>query len=120
MSSFNLRAAPLIDRDPNAANPNNAPGPDVSVPDSVGPYSMGFEAHEEPAGADRVDCTNIGTSNDPYVFSSVAHGDPATPILRAYTGDPVVIRQVGLDEQVGTSGSPATGSPRNGSTRTAC
>jgi hypothetical protein len=35
------------------------------------------------------------------VFSSVAHGDPATPLLRAYVGDPVVIRQVGLDEQVG-------------------
>jgi FtsP/CotA-like multicopper oxidase with cupredoxin domain len=101
MSSFNLRAAPLIDRDPNASNPNNAPGPDVSVPDSVGNYSMGFEAKTEPAGPDRVDCTNIGTSNDPYVFSSVAHGDPATPILKAYTNDPVVIRQVGLDEQVG-------------------
>ena len=62
---------------------------------------MGFEAHEEPAGSDRVDCANIGTSNDPYVFSSVAHGDPPTPLLKAYVGDPVVIRQVGLDEQVG-------------------
>jgi FtsP/CotA-like multicopper oxidase with cupredoxin domain len=101
MSSFNLRSAPLIDRDPNAANPNNAPGPDVSVPDTVGNYTMGFMANEEPAGSDRVDCTNIGTSNDPYVFSSVAHGDPPTPLLRAYVGDPVVIRQVGLDEQVG-------------------
>jgi manganese oxidase len=101
MASFNLRAAPLIARDPNAANPNNANGPDVSVPDAVGNYTMGFEAHTEPAGADRVDCTNVGTSNDPYVFSSVAHGDPPTPLLKAYVGDPVVIRQVGLDEQVG-------------------
>jgi FtsP/CotA-like multicopper oxidase with cupredoxin domain len=101
MSSFNLLAAPLIDRDPNAANPNNTNGPDVSVPDGVGNYTMGFNADEEPAGSDRVDCTNIGTSNDPYVFSSVAHGDPATPLLKAYVGDPVVIRQVGLDEQVG-------------------
>ena len=101
MSSFNLRAAPLINRDPNAADPNNAPGPDVSVPDGVGNYNMGFEAHEEPAGSDRKDCANIGTSNDPYVFSSVAHGDPPTPLLKAYVGDPVVIRQVGLDEQVG-------------------
>src|SRR5579859_2874348 len=101
MSSFNLRAAPLINRDPNAANPNNAPGPGVSIPDGVGNYTMGFEAHEEPAGSDRVDCTAIGTSNDPYVFSSVAHGDPPTPLLKAYVGDPVVIRQVGLDEQVG-------------------
>jgi FtsP/CotA-like multicopper oxidase with cupredoxin domain len=101
MASFNLRAAPLIARDPNAANPNNANGPDVSVPDGVGNYNMGFTAEEEPAGSDRVNCTNVGTSNDPYVFSSVAHGDPPTPILRAYVGDPVVIRQVGLDEQVG-------------------
>jgi hypothetical protein len=101
MSSFNLRAAPLIDRDPNANNPANGPAPGASVPDTVGNYTMGFTAAEEPAGSDRVDCTNIGTSNDPYVFSSVAHGDPPTPLLRAYVGDPVVIRQVGLDEQVG-------------------
>jgi manganese oxidase len=124
MSSFNLRAAPLIDRDPNAANtpvpidPTSGQKEDVSVPDSVGNFSMGFEAHEESNTTpppDRVDCTNntlqgdksvgtgqgIGTSNDPYVFSSVVHGDPPTPLLRAYTGDPVVIRQVGLDEEVG-------------------
>jgi FtsP/CotA-like multicopper oxidase with cupredoxin domain len=101
MSSFNLRSAPLIDRDPNAANPNNTNGPDVSVPDGVGNYTMGFTANEEPAGSDRVNCTSIGTPNDPYVFSSVAHGDPPTPLLLAYAGDPVVIRQVGLDERVG-------------------
>jgi hypothetical protein len=101
MSSFNLRAAPLIDRDPNAANTPIPSTEDVSVPDGVGNYNLGFEAHEEPAGPDRQDCTNVGTSNDPYVFSSVAHGDPATPLLKAYVGDPVVIRQVGLDEQVG-------------------
>src|SRR5579863_9999433 len=62
---------------------------------------MGFTAGEEPAGSDRVNCGNIGTANDPYVFSSVAHGDPPTPTLLAYAGDPVVIRQVGLDERVG-------------------
>jgi manganese oxidase len=101
MSSFNLRSAPLIDRDPNALNTPIPAGESVSVPDTVGNYSMGFQANEEPAGADRVDCTNIGTANDPYVFSSVAHGDPPTPLLRAYAGDPVVIRQVGLDERVG-------------------
>jgi len=101
LSSFNLRAAPLIDRDPNAANTPIADGEDVSVPDGVGNYNMGFEAHEEPATSDRQDCTNIGTSNDPYAFSSVAHGDPPTPLLKAYVGDPVVIRQVGLDEMVG-------------------
>jgi manganese oxidase len=101
MASFNLRAAPLINRDPNAANTPIPADEDVSVPDGVGNYSMGLEAHTEPAGADEVDCTSVGTANDPYVFSSVAHGDPPTPLLKAYVGDPVVIRQVGLDEQVG-------------------
>jgi len=101
MSSFNLRSAPLIDRDPNALNTPIPDGESVSVPDTVGNYNMGFTAGEEPAGSDRVDCTNIGTANDPYVFSSVAHGDPPTPTLLAYAGDPVVIRQVGLDERVG-------------------
>jgi FtsP/CotA-like multicopper oxidase with cupredoxin domain len=101
MSSFNLRAAPLIDRDPNANNPANGPAPGANVPDTVGNYTMGFTAKQEPAGSDRVNCTNIGTANDPYVFSSVAHGDPPTPLLRAYVGDPVVVRQVGLNERVG-------------------
>jgi manganese oxidase len=101
MSSFNLRSAPLIDRDPNALNTSIPAGESVSVPDTVGNYSMGFTANEEPAGSDRVNCTNVGTANDPYVFSSVAHGDPPTPLLLAYAGDPVVIRQVGLDERVG-------------------
>src|SRR6185437_15970168 len=62
MGSFNLRAAPLIARDPNAAaNPIPA-DEDVSVPDGVGNYTMGLEAHEEPALSDEVDCTPIGTS----------------------------------------------------------
>ncbi len=93
LASFNLRAAPLIDRDP--VNTGSATPPaGAEVPDGAGNYNMGAEAGF--AG-----CTKIGTSNDPYVFSSVAHGDPATPLLKAYVGDPVVIRQVGLDEQVG-------------------
>jgi manganese oxidase len=125
MSSFNLRAAPLIDRDPNAANPNNGPAPGNSVPFGVGNYGMGYTSFTEsgvdangnvnPAPTSAVLCDpvdnigtnapggnkNVGIANDPYVFSSVAHGDPATPLLRAYVGDPVVIRQVGLDERVG-------------------
>jgi len=34
-------------------------------------------------------------------FSSVTHGDPHTPMPRAYVGDPVVIRGMGLVERVG-------------------
>jgi hypothetical protein len=39
------------------------------------------------------------TTVDPYVFSSVKYGDPMTPLLRAYAGDPVVIRTIGLNER---------------------
>jgi FtsP/CotA-like multicopper oxidase with cupredoxin domain len=36
-----------------------------------------------------------------YRFSSVTHGDPHTPTVRAYVGDPVVVRGMGLVERVG-------------------
>ena len=36
-----------------------------------------------------------------FRFSSVKHGDPITPIVRAYVGDPVVVRGMGLVERVG-------------------
>lgn len=36
-----------------------------------------------------------------YRFSSVRHGDPHTQTLRAYVGDPFVIRGMGLIERVG-------------------
>ena len=84
--SINLRAAPFKERDPN-------PGDD---------FNLGFTALDEPAGADREDCTDHINATDPYIFSSVVHGDPATPLLRAYAGDDVVIRQVGLVDQVGS------------------
>ncbi|MCH9651724.1 MAG: multicopper oxidase domain-containing protein [Deltaproteobacteria bacterium] len=36
-----------------------------------------------------------------YRFSSVMHGDPHTQTVKAYVGDPVVVRGVGLVERVG-------------------
>lgn len=36
-----------------------------------------------------------------YRFSSVTHGDPFTQEIRAYVGDPVVVRGMGLVERVG-------------------
>jgi len=36
-----------------------------------------------------------------YRFSSVTHGDPHTQEVRAYVGDPVVVRGMGLVERVG-------------------
>jgi len=45
-------------------------------------------------------CHNTITTTDPYVFSSVKYGDPRTPLFRAYVGDPVVVRTLGLGERV--------------------
>jgi hypothetical protein len=47
------------------------------------------------------DCPAINSTNDPNIFSSVTHGDPFTPLWRAYAGDPVVVRTIGLVERVG-------------------
>jgi hypothetical protein len=45
-----------------------------------------------------------GQKGDPaYVYSSAVHGDPSTPLLQAYPGDPVVIRNVtGSHEEMHT------------------
>jgi len=37
---------------------------------------------------------NRSASDPASVFSSTVHGDPSTPVLKAYPGDPVVIRNV--------------------------
>ncbi|MFN7146245.1 MAG: hypothetical protein ACK4YP_20905, partial [Myxococcota bacterium] len=44
-----------------------------------------------------------GRGGEPaYRFSSVTHGDPVTPLPRAYVGDPFVIRHMGVVEQAGS------------------
>jgi FtsP/CotA-like multicopper oxidase with cupredoxin domain len=45
-------------------------------------------------------CHDTIDTTDPNVFSSVKYGDPFTHLYRAYVGDPVVIRTLGLDERV--------------------
>ena len=62
-------------------------------------------------GADLVDSGgSINLAADPlaerggnpaHLFSSIAHGDPITPLPRAYVGDPFVIRHLGVVERVG-------------------
>ena len=49
----------------------------------------------------RAEPWRLREGNAAYRFSSVTHGDPNTPMLRAYVGDPVVIRGMGLVERVG-------------------
>lgn len=44
----------------------------------------------------RVNSESTGEKREPaYVFSSAVHGDPSTPIFRAYQGDPVIFRFMG-------------------------
>jgi FtsP/CotA-like multicopper oxidase with cupredoxin domain len=53
----------------------------------------------EPNGGSNVVCHDIVDTVDPHVYSSVKYGDPFTPLYRAYVGDPVVIRTIGLVER---------------------
>jgi len=59
-------------------------------------------------GADIVEMATLNLRSEPlglrdgtFPFSSVTNGDPVTPILRAYVGDNVVFRNLGVVERVG-------------------
>jgi hypothetical protein len=88
-----------ITRD-NAVNP-------PTVPDNHGQDQGGYAINyrNEPFQI-RTVAGAAGPVGDPaYVYSSVVHGDPSTPVFRAYTGDPVIIRSVvGAHEEVHTFG----------------
>ncbi|MGN1148147.1 MAG: multicopper oxidase domain-containing protein [Lachnospiraceae bacterium] len=71
----------LFDKDGKALNPPKVPG---SHDD---PGVMGINYRSEPM-RERLKC-----HEDPaYIFSSLVHGDPATPILETYPGDELMIR----------------------------
>lgn len=71
----------LFDRKGNALNPPEVPG---SHDD---PGVMGINYRCEPMRE------RLKGDNDPaYVFSSIVHGDPATPVLETYPGDELMIR----------------------------
>lgn len=71
----------LFDRDGKALNPPEVPG---SYDD---PGVMGINYRCEPMRE------RLKKHSDPaYIFSSLVHGDPATPVFRAYAGERVVFR----------------------------
>lgn len=71
----------LFDRDGKPLNPPEHPGSDDD------PGVMGINYRSEPM-VERLKCRN-----DPaHIFSSHVYGDPATPILKTYPGEPMVIR----------------------------
>lgn len=73
--------AMLFDKDGNALNPPAVPG---SHDD---PGVMGINYRCEPMRE------RLKKQDDPaYIFSSLVHGDPATPILETYPGDEMMIR----------------------------
>lgn len=71
----------LFDKKGNPLNPPEVPG---SHDD---PGVMGINYRSEPMRE------RLKTTEDPaYLFSSLVHGDPATPILETYPGDEIMIR----------------------------
>ncbi|HEX8345347.1 MAG TPA: multicopper oxidase domain-containing protein [Actinoplanes sp.] len=87
---------------------NNGTGNPVNPPPAVddfgadqGGYALNyrnepFQIRTSPGAA--------GAKGDPaYVYSSAVHGDPSTPVFRAYPKDPVIVRNVdGAHEEVHT------------------
>jgi FtsP/CotA-like multicopper oxidase with cupredoxin domain len=98
--SINLRAAPVGERTPPGANPAD-PATTMQRQEYNGvrcrnAFSRG---PDDPNNAEATTVRATVSTVDPYVFSSVKYGDPMTPLLRAYVGDPVVIRTIGLNER---------------------
>ncbi len=76
-----------------AGKPINPPGaPDQFAADQGG---VAINYRNEPFPT-RVNNESVGPKHEPaYVFSSAVHGDPSTPIFRAYSKDPVIFRFMG-------------------------
>lgn len=71
----------LFDKNGKPLNPPPVPGSDED------PGAMGINYRAEPMRE------RLKKDDDPaYVFSSLVHGDPATPILETYPGDEMVFR----------------------------
>ncbi len=92
-SAINLRAAPIGERTP--------PGTGTQQRQEFNGAQACRNTTSrvnDPTAANTVAATV--TTVDPYVFSSVKYGDPTTPLFRAYAGDPVVIRTIGVSDRV--------------------
>ncbi|MFR2464738.1 MAG: hypothetical protein ACLTA1_02990, partial [Clostridia bacterium] len=71
----------LFDKDNQPLNPPEHPGSDDD------PGVMGVNYRAEPMRE------RLKIQEDPsHIFSSIVYGDPATPVLETYPGDPMVIR----------------------------
>jgi hypothetical protein len=95
--SINLRAAPVGERVPGGATPAD-PNTTAQRQEFDGMVCRHTTSNvNDGTGNNTVNA--LVSTVDPYMFSSVKYGDPRTPLLRAYVGDPVVIRTIGLNEK---------------------
>jgi len=106
--SINLRAAPFGERTPPGTLITNPAGEAVNVNPATTQQRFEFNgarcrnAYNRTAVAGNQNANTVEatvTTVDPYVFSSVVYGEPLTPTFRAYAGDDVVIRTIGLGER---------------------
>lgn len=101
--TINLRAAPLGERTPFGNTTEATVNTDPASTDLRFSYNgqRCRNAFDRTAASGTNDGTVQATVTtvDPNVFSSVTYGDPLTPLLRAYVGDEVVIRTVGVNER---------------------
>jgi hypothetical protein len=109
--TINLRAAPLGERTPEGALDTNAAGEPLDVQPDTSHQRFSFNGFDANDGCRNAFDRNTASSTDdgtvaatvttvdPFAFSSVTYGDPNTPLLRAYVGDDVVIRTIGLNER---------------------
>ncbi|WP_035795557.1 cupredoxin domain-containing protein [Kitasatospora mediocidica] len=98
--SINLRAAPLGERTPPGQTPTDPKTTDQRQEFNGERCRNAFVNDQDVPGSPDVSTAKATvTTVDPYVFSSVKYGDPMTPLLRAYAGDPVVIRTIGLSDR---------------------
>jgi manganese oxidase len=95
--AINLRAAPVGERVPPGSTPAD-PNTTDQRQEFSGTVCRSTTSNQLVDGGTNTVNATVATV-DPYVFSSVKYGDPKTPLLRAYAGDPVVIRTIGLAER---------------------
>jgi FtsP/CotA-like multicopper oxidase with cupredoxin domain len=99
-ASINLRAVPLGERTPPGATPADPSTTEQRQEFNGARCRNAFRRDGDVPGDPDANTTRATvTTVDPYVFSSVKYGDPMTPLLRAYAGDPVVVRTIGLSDR---------------------
>jgi len=106
----NPRTSELITADnPMAGRPTVDGTPSAKYPDRLNKSAMtylnGGEATTGGGFGLRVEPLSVRLANnaDPsQLFSSKVHGDPGTPLVRAYLGDPIVFRHIGCCNEVHT------------------